>query len=784
MLKLRLDQITKTYKSGEVVTALKDVSIGFRENELVSILGPSGCGKTTLLNIIGGLDRYDSGDLIINGLSTKEFKNSDWDAYRNHSIGFVFQNYNLIGHQTVLQNVEIAMTLSGVSASERKRRAKQALTDVGLADQIHKKPNQLSGGQMQRVAIARALVNDPDIILADEPTGALDSHTSVQVMDILKEVAKTRLVIMVTHNGELAEKYSDRIIRFLDGKIQSDSKPITEAETEQASVPSSKKQKFKKTSMSLITATLLSFKNLLTKRGRTIITAFAGSIGIIGVALVLALSNGLSAYMNSMQSNALAGFPITINTGEQTIDLTAGHPKKENAGGYKEYPHKNVMYSYDSEKNSKKHSNIITQDYLHYIGKLETKLPDAVNNISYTHGVNINLLAKGQDTAVKFETASTGMERMGGDSIYWQELPESNDFITSQYDLIGAGSRLPSGKNEVVLVVDKYNRIDKAFFEKLGITKNTENYKLTEFIGKTILKVVPNNDFYTKKGDLFTAAAPADYQKLYDSNSGTKLTITGILRPKKDSSSNYLSPGIAYTTALTSAVVEDAKKSEIAAAQKDADKNVLLGTPFKDKSSKSAALLMIGADTTPTGINIYPKDYESKDKIKEYLDQYNKGKADKDKLIYTDLAEKITSLTGTLLNTVTYILTGFAAISLLVSTIMIGIITYVSVIERTKEIGILRSVGARKKDISRVFNAETLIIGFTAGMIGIVLSYLLTIPINSIIKNLAGISEIAKLNPLHAAVLVVGSMVLTLIAGFIPSRMAAKKDPVVALRSE
>ncbi len=784
MLKLRLDQITKTYKSGEVVTALKDVSIGFRENELVSILGPSGCGKTTLLNIIGGLDRYDSGDLIISGLSTKEFKNSDWDAYRNHSIGFVFQNYNLIGHQTVLQNVEIAMTLSGVSASERKRRAKQALTDVGLADQIHKKPNQLSGGQMQRVAIARALVNDPDIILADEPTGALDSHTSVQVMDILKEVSKTRLVIMVTHNGELAEEYSDRIIRFLDGKVQSDSKPITEAETEQASAQVSKKQKFKKTSMSLVTATLLSFKNLLTKRGRTIITAFAGSIGIIGVALVLALSNGLSAYMSSMQSNALAGFPITINTGEQTIDLTAGHPKKENAGGYKEYPHKNVMYSYDSEKNSKKHSNIITQDYLHYIGKLETKMPDAVNNISYTHGVNINLLAKGQDTAVKYETVSNGMERMGGSSTYWQELPESNDFISSQYDLIGAGSRIPSGKNEVALVVDKYNRIDKAFFEKLGITNSTENYKLTDFVGKTILKVIPNNDYYSKKGDLFTAAAPADYQKLYDSNSGTKLTITGILRPKKDSSSNYLSPGIAYTTALTAAVVEDAKKSEIAAAQKDADKNILLGTPFRDKQSKDTALLMLGADTTPTGINIYPKDYESKDKIKEYLDKYNKDKAEGDKLIYTDLAEKITSLTGTLLNTVTYVLTGFAAISLLVSTIMIGIITYVSVIERTKEIGILRSVGARKKDISRVFNAETLIIGFTAGMLGIVLSYLLTLPINSIIKNLAGISGIAKLNPLHAGVLIVGSMVLTLIAGFIPSRMAAKKDPVVALRSE
>lgn len=789
MLKLKLEKIKKTYNSGEVVTALKGISLGFRENELVSILGPSGCGKTTLLNIIGGLDHYDSGDLIINGLSTKEYKNSDWDAYRNRSIGFVFQSYNLIGHQTVLQNVEIAMTLSGVSTSERRQRAKQALIEVGLADHLNKKPNQLSGGQMQRVAIARALVNDPDIILADEPTGALDSHTSIQVMDILKEVAKTRLVIMVTHNGELAEEYSDRIIRFLDGEVQSDSNPIVEAETEKAPVQTPKKQKFKNTSMSLITATVLSFKNLLTKRGRTLITAFAGSIGIIGVALVLALSNGLSTYMSSMQSDTLSSFPITIGTGEQTIDLTERGPGglegNNDAAEYTEYPNENIMYSYDSEKNSTKHSNIITEDYLNYIGKLETELPKAVNNISYMHGVNINLLAKGQDTGVKFETTSapSGMGMMGSNSTYLQELPENNDFILSQYDLIGEGSRMPTGKNEVVLVIDKYNRIDKAFFEKLGITENTENYKLADFIGKTILKVIPNDDYYTKNRDLFTAATPTNYEKLYSSDAGTKLTITGILRSKKDVSSSYLSPGIAYTTALTAAVVEDAQKSEIATVQKDSDKDVLLGAPL-DNKAKDNALIMLGADSTPTGINIYPKDYESKDKIKEYLDKYNDGKSDDDQLIYSDMAEMISSITGTLLDTVTYVLSGFAAISLLVSTIMIGIITYVSVIERTKEIGILRSVGARKKDISRVFNAETLIIGFTAGMIGVGLSYLLEIPINTIISNLAGISGVASLNPLHAAALVAGSMILTLIAGFIPSRMAAKKDPVIALRSE
>ena len=544
--------------------------------------------------------------------------------------------------------------------------------------------------------------------------------------------------------------------------------------------------------MSRFAATMLSFKNLLTKRGRTLITAFAGSIGIIGVALVLALSNGLSNYMNNLQSNTLGGYPITINTGEQTIDLSQRGPAarlkgNDDAKGYREYPQENILYSYNSEKNSTKHSNIITKDYLNYIGNLKKKLPNAVNNISYTHGVNINLLAKGQNTAVKFDTEKApvdmGPMNKNSSNSYWQELPENQDFVLSQYDLIGKGSRMPSGKNEIVLVVDQYNRIDKSFFEKLGITKDVEDYKLTDFIGKTILKVIPNDEFYTKNGDLFTTPTPKDYEKLYDSKTDTKLTITGILRPKKDISSSNLSPGIAYTTALTLAVVKDSQKSEIATAQKDLDKSVLLGTPL-DKKAKDNMLVMLGANTTPTGINIYPKDYESKDKITEYLDQYNNGKSDDEQLIYTDMAKTISSITGTLLNTVTYVLTGFAAISLLVSTIMIGIITYVSVIERTKEIGILRSVGARKKDISRVFNAETMIIGFTSGIIGVGLSYLLEIPINAIISKLAGISNIASLNPLHAILLVAGSMILTLIAGFIPSRMAAKKDPVVALRSE
>ncbi|GAA4827512.1 ABC transporter ATP-binding protein/permease [Paenibacillus vulneris] len=773
MLKLQLDNIKKIYKSGETVTAVKGVSIGFRSRELVSILGPSGCGKTSLLNIIGGLDQYDSGDLIINGVSTKQFKDSDWDAYRNHSIGFVFQSYNLIGHQTVLQNVEIAMTLSGVKASERKRRAQQALKQVGLSEHMNKKPNQLSGGQMQRVAIARALVNDPDIILADEPTGALDSQTSDQVMDILKEVSKTRLVIMVTHNAEQAEAYSDRIIRMLDGQVQSDSDPITQLLFSSSS--KTEQTKPQKTSMSLQSATLLSFKNLLTKRGRTIITAFAGSIGIIGVALVLALSNGLSNYIGSLQSTTLSGLPININAG--IVEGTA--EELNTTTKYTEYPDQDVVYSYNNETNVAKHTNVITEPFLDYVAELQTKFPKSVNNISYTYGLQFNLLAKGQNTVVNF---NNGNEMIG--TPFWQQLPENKDIILSQYDLVGSESKLPSAKDEVVLIVDKYNRIDKAFFEKIGITGNS-NYKITDFIGKSILKVIPNNEYYTEKSkDSFAAATPADYEKLYNDGSGTTLKITGILRPKKGTNGSYLSPGIAYTHDLTTSVLEDARKSDIALAQKKSNTNVMLGTPFADEASKVNAEALLGANTTPAGISIYPKDLEGKEKIKEYLDQYNDGKPNKDQLLYSDFSASLTSVTKKLLNGITYVLTGFAAISLFVSTIMIGIITYVSVIERTKEIGILRSVGARKKDISRVFNAETLLIGFTAGLLGVGITYVLTVPMNLIIQKLADISGVANLSPMHAAFLVIGSMVLTLIAGIIPSKMAAGKDPVVALRSE
>ncbi|MDP3058985.1 MAG: ATP-binding cassette domain-containing protein, partial [bacterium] len=745
-MKLKLDNIIKTYWSGETVTALKGISLKFRGNEFVSILGPSGCGKTTMLNIIGGLDRYDSGDLIINGMSTKEYKDSDWDAYRNRSIGFVFQSYNLIGHQSVLQNVEIALTLSGVSVSERRIRATQALCDVGLSDQVNKKPNQLSGGQMQRVAIARALVNNPDIILLDEPTGALDIQTSFQFLDILKEISKTRLVIMVTHNRELAEKYSDRIIRLVDGEIQSDSNPVSETDTDVAVEKVVQKEKLKMTSMSLATATSLSFKNLLTKRGRTIITAFAGSIGIIGVALVLALSSGLSAYMGVMQTETLSGFPVTISTIEQSFNMEEMRARgplgdQNNEQGYTKLPSGDIIYRYDSEENQTRHTNVLSEDYLNYIDNIKLALPNTVNTISYQRGITMNLLAKGEDSVVKFETSALGgrgpIESMGGGS-YWQEMPDNTDFILSLYDLIGEGSRLPATKNEIVIIVDKYNRLDNSFFERLGMPSKEGNYSLKDFIGKTMLKVVYNDDFYKQNGEIFNAASVADYNTLYNDGAGIPLTIVGILRTKEDVTTTHFSEGFAYTTALTDAVVDNAKISQVAMAQIASEKNVLTGAPFANDVIKTMRLRSVGADTAPTGINIYPVDFTAKESIKEYLDKYNDGKADAEQVIYSDLAKAISDMTGTLLNTVSYVLIGFAAISLLVSTIMIGIITYVSVIERTKEIGILRSVGARKKDISRVFNAETLIIGFIAGTFGVTLSYLLSVPINAIIFKLAG----------------------------------------------
>lgn len=786
--KLKLVDIDKSYRTGgSYLNVLKKISLEFRKNEFVSILGPSGSGKTTLLNLIGGLDHYDSGDLIINSHSTKHFKDRDWDAYRNRSVGFVFQNYNLISHQSVLQNVEIAMTLSGVSSDERKERATKALTDVGLADQIGKRPNQLSGGQMQRVAIARALVNNPDIILADEPTGALDSKTSEQVMDILRDVAKTRLVIMVTHNEDIALEYSSRIIRFLDGAIQSDSHPIEEKTEADAPI---KQKKRDKTSMSIVTALSLSFKNLLTKKGRTILTAFAGSIGIIGVALVLALSNGLSDQLDVVQSDTLANFPITIDTGEQFVDFTEAGPPgtTDDVSDYEEYPEDNIIYPYDASDSFQMHQNVLTDDFLTYIEEMDEELNESISNIDYRQGVGINLIAEGENGFKKFETSQQS-QNFGPPGVqtgqsFWQEMPDDETFILELYDLIGEASRLPEDENEIAIVVDQYNRVSSDFFDALGLDPEGD-YNFEDFIGEEMLRVIPNDTFYTEdESGLFMQAAPNQYEAVYNEAASRGLTVTGVLRIKEDASTSYFSQGFVYPSDLTESILTDAQASDIAMAQEEADVNVLTGAPFESEREKEQALIYLGANTRPVGIDIYPVDFEGKDNVKAYLDDYNEGLDEEDQIVYNDLAELIGDLMTDLINTITYVLVGFAAISLVVSTIMIGIITYVSVIERTKEIGILRSVGARKKDISRVFNAETLIVGFVSGTLGIVLSYLLIIPINQLIEGLTDIPNVASLAITPAVILIIGSMILTLIAGLIPSRMAAKKDPVVALRTE
>ncbi|WFR60943.1 FtsX-like permease family protein [Paenibacillus amylolyticus] len=595
-------------------------------------------------------------------------------------------------------------------------------------------------------------------------------------MDILKAVSETRLVIMVTHNAEQADTYSDRIIRMLDGEIVSDSDPLHEDELIEKNTSNTHKIKMKKTSMSMQSAMILSFRNLLTKRGRTFTTAFAGSIGIIGVALVLALSNGLSTYLDSMQSSTLSRLPISITAG--TVEGTGGSSIP--APDLTEYPIQNVIYPFRSDADNQKHTNKITDSFLHYIEEMKTDLPNSVSNITFNYGLHLNLLAKGQDTVVDFSKE----DDFNGKS-YWQQLPQNQDLILSQYDLIGEGSQLPTQMNEVALVVDKYNRLEKDFFEKIGISDVKSNYSLTDFIGKTVLKVIPNNLFYTRKSNhLFVAATPDNYSNLYNHSSVTDLQITGIMRPKEKADGSLLTEGFAYSSKLTKAMLEDSQQSTIAKTQATTDLDILSGTPFVDEEARDRAEILLGVSTKPIGIDIYPKDFEGKERLKGYLDHYNDKQSNTDKIIYSDFAEGITSITKNLLDGITYVLTGFAGISLFVSTVMIGIITYVSVIERTKEIGILRSVGARKRDISRVFNAETIIIGLTAGVLGVGITYVITYPVNLLIQKIADISNIANLSPFHAIYLILGSTLLTLIAGVFPSRMAAAKDPVEALHNE
>lgn len=772
---LEIKHIKKSYKTGDFVQkALNDVSIQFRQNEFVAILGPSGSGKTTLLNVLGGLDHYDSGDLIINGKSTKNFKAADWDAYRNNSVGFIFQSYNLIGHISIQDNVEMALTLSNVKKKERRKRAREALKSVGLLEHAHKRPNQLSGGQMQRVAIARSLVNNPDIILADEPTGALDSNTSKQIMDLIQKIASDKLVIMVTHNQDLAYQYATRVIEVKDGKVVSDSNPLTKEEQEE------EQYKLKKTKMSFMEALYLSFNNIMTKKGRTLITAFASSIGIIGIALILSLSNGFDLQIDKFERGILSAMPIMIS--KQSMDLDEESLVQLTGEEQEKYPDKQTVIPKDNALESLVHQNKINDDYIDYIENISS---DLVYGVSYTKMTALNVLTKHDGEVSVVDTQD----------ISFSALPKSLDENTpnaameAYYDIL-AGT-LPQKKEDIVLIVDASNRVNTEILQLLGFDTMDE-IPFDEIIGKTI-KVALNDDFYVKMGDYFVRNP--DLQSVYD-NSIT-LTVSGILRMKEDFPSYVSSASLCYTDELLDEVIAANNESEIVKAQQASDVNVLTGMPFSDSTSnpsssssagmtitKDTVLGYLGADQTPYMIYLFPKDFESKDELLEYLDAYNDDKEDDDKVIYMDQAELISSMSSSIMSAVTIVLIAFSSISLIVSSIMIGIITYISVLERTKEIGILRALGARKKDISRVFNAETFIIGITSGLIGIGIALILTIPANQIIYNLTELENVAILNPLHALILILVSMTLTMIGGFIPARIAAKKDPVEALRTE
>ena len=755
---LSVKNIYKSYGTKDnKYPVLKDINLNFRQNEFVAILGPSGSGKTTLLNILGGLDRYDSGDLIINGKSTKQFKERDWDSYRNKSIGFVFQSYNLISHISILSNVEMGLTLGNINRSEARKKAVAALEKVGLKEHIHKKPNQLSGGQMQRVAIARALVNNPDIILADEPTGALDSKTSTQIMDLIKEIAKDKLVIMVTHNDTLADIYASRIIKLSDGKIVSDSNPY-EAKKE------NKEYNLKRTKMSFITALGLSLNNIKTKKGRTLLTSFAASIGLIGISLVLALSNGFQKQIDNFEKDTLSNMPILIL--KDGIDMSeAVSTITVNGNDDTEYPDDKIVRK-EKDVETVSHSNKLDDNYLSYLNNIDSSY---LSGMSYSRYTRMNLLVKNGEDVVPFDyNLSPLPENKNG---------EIDSLMKDNYDLM-AGSYATSS-NELMLIVDSYNRISSKLYELLGLSDDTS---FDSLIGKEI-KLINNDDYYTEFNNIYISNT--DYKKMYDSSENTTLKIAGILRGKKDNQFGQMAgSGLSYRGDLLNNYIAKNKESKIVKAQEEAEYNVLTGQKFDESVTKELILSLLGGNDIPYSIYIYPKDFASKDKIIEYLDKYNEGKSDEDKIVYTDYASTVTDLSSGIMNGITLVLIGFSSVSLIVSSIMISIITYISVLERTKEIGILRSLGARKKDISRVFNAETCIIGFVSGVMGVGIAYLLTFPINIVIKNATKLSNVALLSVTHVVVMITISVVITMIGGLIPAKMASKKDPVIALRTE
>ena len=814
---LKLEKITKIYHTTNFSQkALDEVSICFRKTEFASILGPSGSGKTTLLNIIGGLDHYDSGDLIINEVSTKLYKDRNWDSYRNHRIGFVFQNYNLIGHQNVLRNVELALTLSGVSKSTRIKKAKEALIKVGLKEHMFKRPNQLSGGQMQRVAIARALVNNPDIILADEPTGALDSETSKQIMELLKEVSKNKLVIMVTHNPDLANEYSNRIIRLKDGKIISDSNPY-DGKINTKDEDLEEKRKNKKTSMNLITALSLSLNNLMTKLGRTALTSFAGSIGIIGIALILSLSNGVQTYIDKTEKETLASYPLSIES--STIDLSGmlGDTNRDLENVDKTKCDSNSICTYDDITNSielKYENSLIKNNLKEFKKALDTdykNISKYTTDIGYSYNLdfqiyslnNVKINPNEFKIVERDTTVENGFTVSKNNPSVFNELIDSEDLLKGQYDIVAG--HMPSKYNELVLIVDENNNIPLRLMYTLDIENreevkdivnkglNDENYKLDsinynyEKIVGHRFKLLLNTDYYVKENNKWIDKSE-DFNYLKEViNKALDLEIVGILRVSKGATQAE-SGFVGYTHDLMEYVIDKIKETDVAKEQlNNNDFDIINNIPFNEMYTKDMVLEKLGVfdKDSPSKISIYPKDYESKEKIISIIDDYNKEVSDDNKITYVDYVGALMSGITTIINIITYVLIAFVAISLVVSSIMIAIITYISVLERTKEIGILRAIGASKKDITRVFNAETIIEGFVAGVFGIITTLLLCIPINIIVNNLTNINNnIAKLPIIGAITLIIISVVLTLIAGLIPSRIASKKDPVEALRTE
>lgn len=855
---LEIKKISKVYTTESFdQKALDNVSISFRENEFVSILGPSGSGKTTMLNIIGGLDKYTAGDLIINGVSTKEYTDRDWDTYRNHKIGFVFQSYNLITHQSILANVELALTLSGVSKKERRKKAETALKSVGLKDHLYKRPNQLSGGQMQRVAIARALVNDPDIVLADEPTGALDSKTSEQIMNLLKEVAKDRLVIMVTHNAELAEEYSTRIIELKDGKVTNDTDPFEVVDEKKEVRIKKDKKKEKKTSMSFATALGLSLNNLMTKKGRTLLTAFAGSIGIIGIALILSLSNGVQSYIDRVQEETLTSYPLTIDSSsiDMTSIMTEAQEKQaeaiEESKGSKKVYSNNTIGDMLGIMSSKVQTNNI-KDFIKYIEK-DDKLADYTTEVSYQYNLDLQIFKADTSNGVVQVHPDTVLESMGFASSQqsmmamsndvWVEMFENEDLNEQLYEVVAG--RMPKKYNEVVLLMDENNRVTDYVLYAIGLKDQTELKEMMQQImaGNEVsteveswtyeeilnleFKFLLNSDYYEKIGNIWVDKRENEEYLKEKLDSAETLKIVGIIKPDEDATvvTNAMG-GILYTKDLETYVINKINEEKIVKDQKENPEiNVITGFKFNDDefsmdklsleqqkylSTLSAeeiadlismykeqsgetydsVLKKLGAIDleNPSSIHIYAKDFESKDEIKAIISKYNdkqeKNGKEENVINYTDLVGLLmTGVTG-IINIISYVLMGFVSISLVVSSIMIGIITYISVLERTKEIGILRAVGASKKDVSRVFNAETLIVGFVAGLLGIGVTLLLNIPINMIIKTLTDVSGISKLPFVGGILLVIISVVLTMIGGVIPAKLASKKDPVESLRTD